>query len=346
MGELVRSHARLGNRAVVCEGISELNFANREQWIAQGWKPGDPTPLDPAMGQATLAATLGLFDNWDGYDDGRIKVILGPHAADFLSTEMLLRVQAEARKRETLVHLHVAQDPRENNATLQRAGLRAIPYLDSIGLLGSDLIAVHQSTATEEEVELVVRRGARMVCCTNSIGIIDGVVPPARLFKGFGGLVALGSDQAPGNNSHNIFAEMRATAMYAKIRAESPLPHPSLAGAAHGDHRGREGAGRGRQRRLARGGQGGRPHPARPDPPAAGAGAAAPGPQPRPQPGLRAKPGGTSSCPWSPARSSTATGASPTWMRTRCGARCRRRRTGSSRLPPRTSAPATCPSWT
>ena len=39
--------------------------------------------------------------------------------------------------------------------------------------------------------------------------------------------VALGSDQAPGNNSHNIFSEMRATAMYPKIRAEHPLAIPS-----------------------------------------------------------------------------------------------------------------------
>lgn len=227
MGELVKSHARLGSRGVVCDSISERNFANREQWIAQGWKPGDPTPLDPEAGQASLERSLRLFDEWDGHDEGRIRVIFGPHAADFLSKEMLLRVQAEARKRERRLHLHVAQDPRENNATLQRFGLRAIPYLESIGILASDLIAVHLSTATEAEVETVVRSGAGMVCCANSIGIIDGVMPPAAAFKRFGGRVALGSDQAPGNNSHNIFSEMRATAMYAKIRAESPLAIPS-----------------------------------------------------------------------------------------------------------------------
>ncbi|HZV96673.1 MAG TPA: amidohydrolase family protein, partial [Candidatus Nitrosocosmicus sp.] len=83
------------------------------------------------------------------------------------------------------------------------------------------------STATEAEVETVARSGAGMVCCANSIGIIDGVMPPAAAFKRSGGRVALGSDQAPGNNSHNIFSEMRATAMYAKIRAESPLAIPS-----------------------------------------------------------------------------------------------------------------------
>jgi 5-methylthioadenosine/S-adenosylhomocysteine deaminase len=227
MNDIVQSHVSLGARAVLCEGVTELSWNNRDQWLAQGWKPGDPTPLDRETGEASLARELELYERWNGYDDGRISVIFGPHAADFLSTDLLLRVQAEARKRGALLHLHVAQDDRENRATLQRAGLRAIPYLDSIGLLAPDLIAVHLSTAIDDEVRLVAGRGARMVCCSNSIGIIDGVVPPAALFNSVGGTVALGSDQSAGNNSHNVFSEMRATAMFAKIKAEDPTMLPA-----------------------------------------------------------------------------------------------------------------------
>jgi len=73
----------------------------------------------------------------------------------------------------------------------------------------------------------VAQRGAPMACCTNSIGTIDGIVPPAALFSSLGGVVGLGSDQAAGNNSHNIFSEMRSTAMFAKIAAGSPLPLPA-----------------------------------------------------------------------------------------------------------------------
>jgi 5-methylthioadenosine/S-adenosylhomocysteine deaminase len=227
MSELVQSHIAIGSRAVVCEGVSELNWANREQWIAEGWTPGDPTPLDREMGEQTLANELSLYETWHGYDDGRIRVIFGPHAADFLSREMLLKVQEEARKRHARLHLHTAQDARENRATEQRYGLRAVPYLDSIGLLADDLIAVHLSVTTDDEVELVARRGASMICCANSIGIIDGVVPPARRFLEAGGVVGFGSDQSPGNNSHNVFAEMRANAMFAKIKAEDPLVMPA-----------------------------------------------------------------------------------------------------------------------
>ena len=227
MGELVKQHVAMGSRAVVCEGVSELNWANRDQWLADGWVPGDPIPLDRAAGDASFESELKLFDDWNDFDDGRIKVIFGPHAADFISRELLLKVQEEARKRRARLHLHVAQDVRENRATEQRYGLRAIPYLDSIGLFAPDLIAVHCSTATPEEVELVADRGARMISCTNSIGIIDGVVPPARRFLERGGVLGLGSDQSAGNNSHNIFSEMRATAMFAKIEAQSPIAIPA-----------------------------------------------------------------------------------------------------------------------
>jgi 5-methylthioadenosine/S-adenosylhomocysteine deaminase len=140
---------------------------------------------------------------------------------------MLLKVQEEARKRHARLHLHTAQDVRENRATEQRYGLRAVPYLDSIGLLAEDLIAVHLSVTTDDEVDLVARRGASMICCANSIGIIDGVLPPARRFLDAGGVVGFGTDQSPGNNSHNIFAEMRANAMFAKIVAQNPLVMPA-----------------------------------------------------------------------------------------------------------------------
>ncbi|MEA2584988.1 MAG: 5-methylthioadenosine/S-adenosylhomocysteine deaminase [Thermomicrobiales bacterium] len=227
MEHLVQTHVRMGNRAVVCQGVSEVDWSQRERWQEQGWRPGEPALLDPAVGERGLEGEIALFERWHDHDGGRISVVFGPIAADMVSEALLLRCQDEARKRGTLIHLHVAQDPRENNATLRRAGLRAIPYLDSIGLLAPETIAVHLSTATPDEVRLVAEKSGRMACCSNSIGIIDGVVPPAGLFRDSGGAVALGSDQAAGNNSHNVFAEMRATAMFAKIAAGSPLPLPA-----------------------------------------------------------------------------------------------------------------------
>lgn len=227
MMNIATMHEAMGNRAVLCQGITEIDWSQRERWMEQGWKPGDPAFLDPAVGEIEFENELAVYDRWNGTDNGRITNVLGPVAADMVSRELLLRAKEEARRRGTKIHLHVAQDPRENNSTMQRYGLRAIPFLDSIGVLDAGTIATHLCTAEPEEVALVARRGAPMACCTNSIGTIDGIVPPAALFSSLGGIVGLGSDQAAGNNSHNIFAEMRATAMFAKIAAGSPLPLPA-----------------------------------------------------------------------------------------------------------------------
>ena len=48
-----------------------------------------------------------------------------------------------------------------------------------------------------------------MIVNPGSIGIIDGIVCPSVVFQQAGGVVALGSDQAPGNNCHNIINEMK-----------------------------------------------------------------------------------------------------------------------------------------
>jgi 5-methylthioadenosine/S-adenosylhomocysteine deaminase len=125
------------------------------------------------------------------------------------------------------MHMHTAQGARETAQMLMRYGQRSIAWLDQLGLLDHRLLAVHLTDASEEEAQLVARRGAGMALCSGSIGIIDGIVPPAAAFQSAGGAVALGSDQAPGNNCHNIFNEMKLTALFNKIRFADPETMPA-----------------------------------------------------------------------------------------------------------------------
>ena len=91
--------------------------------------------------------------------------------------------------------MHVAQGDRETEQIIKRYGKRPIPLLMEEGFLDEQLLAIHLTDASDEETRACRRSGARMVLCSGSIGIIDGIVPPAQVFKRAGGLVALGSDQ-------------------------------------------------------------------------------------------------------------------------------------------------------
>jgi 5-methylthioadenosine/S-adenosylhomocysteine deaminase len=192
-----------------------------------GWKVGDLYPFDEKAGQAAIDAAVAFGRQWDGAAEGRITVMLGPQAPDMMPRDQLLRVKRVAERGGWMIHMHVAQGDREIEQMLKRYGKRTPAYLDELGYLDEQLLAVHLTEATDQEVELVARRGARMALCSGSIGIIDGIVPPARAFREVGGLVALGSDQACGNNCSSILNEMKLTALFAKISARDPTVFPA-----------------------------------------------------------------------------------------------------------------------
>jgi 5-methylthioadenosine/S-adenosylhomocysteine deaminase len=153
--------------------------------------------------------------------------MLGPQAPDMLPREQLLQVKRLADRDGLMIHMHVAQGDREINQMVKRYSQRTPDYLKDLGYLDDQLLAVHLTEATDDEAAMIARSGAGMTLCSGSIGIIDGIVPPAHVYRQAGGLVALGSDQAAGNNCNNIFNEMKLTALFNKIKYRDPTVMPA-----------------------------------------------------------------------------------------------------------------------
>jgi len=187
-----------------------------------GWRIGDLYPFDLEEGQRQIDAALAFAHDWHGAADGRITVMLGPQAPDMLPREQLLQVKRLAEHEGLMIHMHVAQGDREIDQMVKRYGQRTPAYLADLGTLDRQLLAVHLTEATDEEAAMIARSGAGMALCSGSIGIIDGIVPPSHAYRQAGGLVALGSDQAAGNNCNNIFNEMKLTALFNKIKYRDP----------------------------------------------------------------------------------------------------------------------------
>jgi len=192
-----------------------------------GWKVGELYPFDEEAGQATIDSAVVLGRQWHGAAGGRITVMLGPQAPDMLPKEQLLQVKRVAEREGWMIHMHVAQGDREIEQMIKRYGKRTPAYLDELGYLDEQLLAVHLTKATDDEAALFAQRGARMALCSGSIGIIDGIVPPSKAFRDAGGLVALGSDQACGNNCNNVFNEMKLTALLNKCKYRDPTVMPA-----------------------------------------------------------------------------------------------------------------------
>ena len=208
-------------------GVRACMTVRIREAVERIYEAGELYEFEQAQGLRSLEQCLSAHDKWQGKAQGRITVMFGPQGPDFVSTDLLKRIYHLSAERDARIHMHLQQGDRETWQVVKRTGRRPIAYMDEAGLLNERLIAVHLTDADEQEAALVARRGASMILCSGSIGIIDGIVPPAKAFQDGGGSVALGSDQAPGNNCHNMFNEMKLTALFNKIRFQNPMVMPA-----------------------------------------------------------------------------------------------------------------------
>lgn len=215
-------YSKVGVRANMGSIINEIGPESRRS-------AHEPYKLFPDIGEQRLKENLELIERWDGGGEGRITCMLGPHALDMLSKELLLRIKEIAEERGVLMHMHVAQDGREASQIKLRYGTPStVRVLDGMGFLDNRLLAAHCHQTSDEEVRILVERGVRYVSCQCSIGIIDGITPPLALYLESGGpAAALGTDQANGNNCHNLLTEMKVAALLNKTRHRDPTVLPA-----------------------------------------------------------------------------------------------------------------------
>ncbi|MDF2680512.1 MAG: amidohydrolase [Brevibacillus sp.] len=221
MNEIVANYVKIGARARVAEVVNELPDSI-------GTLPvGELYPFDPSVGQRKLQKNIRLMEQWHERENGRITCLLGPQAPDMMSKELLLEVKNLAERYNTKIHMHVAQGDREIDQMIKRYGKRTISALDEWGYLDHRLLAVHLTEASIEEIRLLTGKGASMMYCPGAIAIIDGLVPPVLDFVEAGGTVALGTDSAAGNNSINMFNEMKFAAILNKVKRADPKAFPA-----------------------------------------------------------------------------------------------------------------------
>lgn len=227
-GEIGGNMGIVADKVFIPAGV-RANLANTINEIGPDSRPDANKPyiFFEDIGEAKFNEGVSLIDQYDGAGDGRISTILSPHGADMMSKDLLLRVKEEAKKRGKLAHIHVAQGAREEIQMKLRYGMSTIKFLDSIGYLDDQLIAAHCHQTTDDEVALIAHRGVRYASCPASIAIIDGITPPLALFIQCGGKWAtIGSDQASGNNHHNMLVEMKVAALLNKTRHRDPTVLP------------------------------------------------------------------------------------------------------------------------
>ncbi len=106
-----------------------------------------------------------------------------------------LRVIAGGLSAEVLLHVHVSEQPAENEACLEAYGLTPTGLLAEAGLLSERTSLVHATHLTDGDIALIGAAGATVVMCpTTEADLGDGIGPAPEL-RDAGARIAIGSDQ-------------------------------------------------------------------------------------------------------------------------------------------------------
>ncbi|BAW80056.1 N-ethylammeline chlorohydrolase [Candidatus Nitrosoglobus terrae] len=148
-----------------------------------------------------------------------IKTALAPHAPYTVSDKSLMQIAILAKELHLPVHMHIHETEDEINQSLTQYGIRPLERLQRLELLSPQLLAVHMTQLTNEEIQIIAAKGAHIVHCPESnLKLANGFCPIAKLYQA-GVNIALGTDSAASNNDLDMFTEMRLATLLAKTVA-------------------------------------------------------------------------------------------------------------------------------
>lgn len=167
---------------------------------------------------------LALYDELK--NDPLVATSFAPHAPYTVSDATLTRIATLANELDRPVHIHVHETAQEISDALAKDGTRPLARLDDLGLVNPNLLAVHMTQLTDEEIQLIADKQCSVAHCPESnLKLASGFCPVTNLWEA-GVNVAIGTDGAASNNDLDLWGELKTAALLAKAVANdaSALP--------------------------------------------------------------------------------------------------------------------------
>lgn len=174
-----------------------------------------------------LAENNVLAANWQGYDNGRIRISYGPHAPYTCPVDYLEKVIKAAADHEAEIQMHLCETKFEVDTCMKEHGLTPIQLMDKLGMFDLGTIAAHCVHLTDNDMEIMAAKKVRVAHNPQSnLKLASGIAPVAQMLEK-GICVGIGTDGASSNNNLDMLEECRVAAMLHKATNFDPLAVPA-----------------------------------------------------------------------------------------------------------------------
>ncbi len=180
-----------------------------------------PTPDNKNLDDM-LAYSERFIRKWQG--DPLIHAAVAPHSMYTCSQKTLQAAAALARKYHAPILIHVAEMKKEWDDSEKAHGMSPVAYLNSIGVLGPDVVAAHCIYVDTADEKILAQKQVGCVHNPSSNMMLASGVSPVPQMRAAGVAVGLGTDGPAGsNNDLDLMEEMDLAAKLAKITQMNPL---------------------------------------------------------------------------------------------------------------------------
>lgn len=174
-------------------------------------------------GVKALEENVELYRKWNNGADGRIRVMLGPHAPYTCPPDYLKKVRDTAEQYGIPIHIHLSETKGEVDTCREKFGVTPIALMNRIGLFDVPTLAAHCVHVTEDDIAIMAEKQVRVAHNPGSnLKLASGIAPVPAMRKA-GVVVGLGTDGASSNNKLDMFAEMRLAALIHKAASLDPF---------------------------------------------------------------------------------------------------------------------------
>jgi guanine deaminase len=180
----------------------------------------------------SVAASVRLFEKWEGADNGRLRYIFTPRFAAACSMELMKRVGEITHTAGAFVQSHLSEN--KDEVEWVRKLFPDYPsytaVYDSAGMLSECSIMAHCILLSSEEIALLARRRANVAFCPYSNRTLRSGTMPYGTLRDAGLNIALGTDVA-GGPSISMLEQMQQAMTAANITQAEALYLATLGGA-------------------------------------------------------------------------------------------------------------------
>ena len=205
MPEVARAVAESGIRAVLARGMAGIA---------------------PTANQA-LAESENFYKEWHNAANGRITVMLGPHAPYTCPPDFIKKVTALATKLGAQIHIHLSETAGEVADCQKQYGKSPIALMNELGIFDHGALAAHCVHLSPEDIAIMKEKQVRVAHNPGSnMKLTSGGAPVPDLLAA-GICVSLGTDGAASNNNSDMLEELRLAALLHKVHRLDPLAIPA-----------------------------------------------------------------------------------------------------------------------